>query len=101
MKGNGRSRRAAYTYQVNLQGGKTYIGMAHSTESLKKRIDAQLSQSPSASSVCRHARPVSVTKVWRHANIAAAKQAETRRYYSTKALLGAKNVRGAGNTKRF
>ena len=93
--------KAAYTYQVNLAHGRKYIGMAYTKESLKRRIRAQLDQAPSASSVCRSSQVLSVSKVWKHPNASAAKAAETKRYYSTKALLGKTKVRGAGHTKPF
>ena len=96
-----RLSRPAYTYQVNLTGGRKYIGMAHTKQSLNRRIHDQLSQAGTASSVCRNAQPLSVTKVWKHSSVQAAKQAETRRYYSTKAILGKDKVRGAGHTKAF
>lgn len=98
---NSKPSKPAYTYQVNLTRGRKYIGMAHNKQSLQKRIQAQLSQARTASSVCRNAKPLSVSHVFRHANIQAAKQAETKRYYSTKAILGADKVRGAGHTKKF
>ena len=41
------------------------------------------------------------TTVFKHTNVAAAKKAETARYHSTKAILGAHKVRGAGHTKAF
>jgi hypothetical protein len=93
--------KAAYTYQVNLTYGRKYIGMAYTKESLKRRIRAQLNQAPSASSVCRSSQVLSVSKVWKHPNASAAKTAETKRYYSTKAILGKTKVRGAGHTKPF
>ena len=61
----------------------------------------QLSGSKGASSVCRNSKPISVTRVFKHANVKAAKKAETKRYHSTKAILGANKVRGAGHTKAF
>ena len=91
----------AYTYQANLKGGKVYVGMATSKPNLKKRIQTQLSGSKGASSVCRNSKPISVTRVYKHANVEAAKKAETKRYHSTKAKLGANKVRGAGHTKAF
>jgi hypothetical protein len=96
-----RPSRPAYTYQVNLTGGRKYIGMAQTKQSLKKRIRDQLSQAENASSVCRNAQPVSVTKVWRHPSVQAAKKAETSRYHSSTAILGKDKVRGAGHTKAF
>jgi hypothetical protein len=101
--GGGRSSRPspAYTYQVNLRHGKKYIGMAHTKASLKRRIDAQLSQARTASSVCRNLQPLSVSHVWKHPSVQAAKQAETNRYYSAKAILGKDKVRGAGHTRAF
>ena len=91
----------AYAYQANLKGGKVYVGMATSKPNLKKRIQTQLSGSKGASSVCRNSKPISVTRVFKHANVKAAKKAETKRYHSTKAILGANKVRGAGHTKAF
>ena len=95
------SDRPAYTYQANLKGGKKYIGMATSKDNLKKRIQTQLSGGKGASSVCRNSKPISITKVYKHKNIDAAKKAETARYHSTKSILGADKVRGAGHTKAF
>jgi len=91
----------AYTYQANLSGGRAYIGMAHTKSSLKARIATQLSGGPGASAVCKNNRVISVNRVYKHANVTAAKAAETKRYYSTKAALGADKVRGAGHTKDF
>ena len=101
--GRKRSSKPAYTYQVNLKGGKKYIGMATSKSALQTRINTQLRGGAGASSVCRHSKPLSVTKVFKHTNVAAAKKAETARYHSTKAILGAHKVRGAarGHTKAF
>jgi hypothetical protein len=48
-----------------------------------------------------NSKPISVTRVYKHANVEAAKKAETKRYHSTKAKLGANKVRGAGHTKAF
>ena len=96
-----RSDRPAYTYQANLKGGKKYIGMATSKANVKKRIQTQLSGGKGASSVCRNSKPISITKVYKHKNVAAAKKAETARYHSTKSILGADKVRGAGHTKAF
>ena len=95
------SSKPAYTYQANLKGGKKYIGMATSKSALQTRIKTQLRGGAGASSVCRHSKPLSVTKVFKHTNVAAAKKAETARYHSTKAILGAHKVRGAGHTKAF
>ena len=95
------SVRPAYIYQANLKGGKKYIGMATSKDNLKKRIQTQLSGGKGASSVCRNSKPISITKVYKHKNIDAAKKAETARYHSTKSILGADKVRGAGHTKAF
>eukprot|EP00223_Ostreococcus_mediterraneus_P005582 CAMPEP_0174587296 /NCGR_PEP_ID=MMETSP0929-20130131/30604_1 /TAXON_ID=548131 ORGANISM="Ostreococcus mediterraneus, Strain clade-D-RCC2572" /NCGR_SAMPLE_ID=MMETSP0929 /ASSEMBLY_ACC=CAM_ASM_000573 /LENGTH=129 /DNA_ID=CAMNT_0015769339 /DNA_START=10 /DNA_END=399 /DNA_ORIENTATION=+ len=91
----------AYTYQANLSGGRAYIGMAHTKSSLKARIATQLSGGPRASAVCKNNHVISVNRVYKHANVTAAKAAETKRYYSTKAALGADKVRGAGHTKDF
>ena len=95
------SSKPAYTYQANLRGGKKYIGMASSKANLKTRIKTQLSGGKGASSVCRQSKPLSVSKVFRHTSIVAAKQAETKRYHSTKAIYGADKVRGAGHTSAF
>ena len=75
--------------------------MATSKPNLIKRIHTQLSGSKGASSVCRNSKPLSISKVYKHKNIGAAKKAETARYYSTKAILGPDKVRGAGHTKAF
>ena len=91
----------AYTYQANLKGGKKYIGMATSKPALVKRIQTQLSGGKGASSVCKQNKPLSISKVFKHPSVAAAKKAETARYYSTKSILGANKVRGAGHTKPF
>ena len=91
----------AYTYQVNFSGGRKYIGMAHTKSSLKTRIATQLSGGPGASAVCKNNRARSVSGVFKHKSAAAAKAAETKRYHSTKAALGADKVRGAGHTKDF
>ena len=91
----------AYTYQVNFSGGKRYIGMAHTKTTLKKRIATQLSGGPGASAVCKNNRAHSVSGVFKHKSVTAAKAAETKRYHSTKAALGADKVRGAGHTKDF
>ena len=96
-----RSKKPAYTYQANLKGGKKYIGMASSKAHLKARIKTQLKGGRGASSVCRQSKPVSISKVFRHSSVAAAKKAETKRYHSTKAIYGADKVRGAGHTKAF
>jgi len=95
------SSKSAYTYQANLKGGKKYIGMATSKPALKKRIQTQLSGGKGASSVCRKSKPLSISKVFKHTSVTAAKKAETARYHSTKAILGAHKVRGAGHTKAF
>ena len=94
-------RKPAYTYQANLQGGEKYIGMATSKPALVKRIQTQLSGGKGASSVCKQNKPLSISKVFKHPSVAAAKKAETARYYSTKSILGANKVRGAGHTKPF
>lgn len=91
----------AYTYQVNLSGGRKYIGMARTKSSLKTRIATQLTGGRGASVVCANNRALSVSRVFKHADVAAAKRAETKRYHSTKAALGADKVRGAGHTKDF
>ena len=96
-----RSSAPAYTYQVNFSGGRKYIGMAHTKSSLKTRIATQLSGGPGASAVCKNNRARSVSGVFKHKSAAAAKAAETKRYHSTKAALGADKVRGAGHTKDF
>mmetsp|Transcript_324 Transcript_324/g.367 ORF Transcript_324/g.367 Transcript_324/m.367 type:complete len:139 (-) Transcript_324:318-734(-) len=95
------NNKPAYTYQANLSGGRKYIGMATSKAALKKRIQTQLSGGKGASSVCRQSKPTSISRVFKHASVAAAKKAETARYHSTKAILGAHKVRGAGHTKAF
>jgi len=75
--------------------------MSHSKSSLKKRIRTQLRGSRGASVVCKNNRVLSVSRVRKHKNVAAAKAAETKRYYSAKAKFGANKVRGAGHTKDF
>lgn len=75
--------------------------MASSKGALKKRIQTQLSGGRGASSVCRQSKPLYISKVFKHASVSAAKKAETKRYQSTKAILGADKVRGAGHTKAF
>ena len=89
----------AYTYQANLSGGRAYIGMAHTKSSLKARIATQLSGGPRASAVCKNNHVISVNRVYKHANVTAAKAAETKRYYSTKAALGADKL-AARDTRR-
>jgi len=75
--------------------------MAHTKTTLKKRIATQLSGGPGASAVCKNNRAHSVSGVFKHKSVTAAKAAETKRYHSTKAALGADKVRGAGHTKDF
>ena len=101
FRSSSKVRKPAYTYQANLQGGKKYIGMATSKPALVKRIQTQLSGGKGASSVCKQNKPSSISKVFKHPSVAAAKKAEAARYYSTKAILGSQNVRGAGHTKPF
>ena len=75
--------------------------MAHSKASLKHRVAIQKSGGPGASSVCKKNKVFSISGVFKHKSVAAAKAAETKRYHSTKSILGANKVRGAGNTKNF
>lgn len=60
--------------------------MATSKPNLKKRIQTQLSGSKGASSVCRNSKPISVTRVFKHANVKAAKKAETKRIFNSETL---------------
>jgi hypothetical protein len=75
--------------------------MAHSKASLKKRVAIQKSGGPGASSVCKNNKVRSISGVFKHKSVAAAKAAETKRYHSTKSILGSDKVRGAGNTTNF
>ena len=51
--------------------------------------------------VCKNNKVRSISGVFKHKSVAAAKAAETKRYHSTKSILGSDNVRGAGNTTNF
>lgn len=93
--GKGAGKAKAYTYVMNLKGGKKYVGM---TQNPKARMDAHFSGRGSA--VTKQYAPKSAI-LTPHRSVQAAKAAETRVYHEQKAIHGKNNVRGAGNTARF
>jgi len=97
-KGGGRAGKSsakAYTYVMNLKGGKKYVGM---TQNPNARMHAHFSGHGSA--VTKQNAPKSAV-LTPHSSVKAAKAAETRVYHAQKAMHGATNVRGAGHTARF
>ena len=85
------SKDGHYTYQLNLQYGRKYVGF---TSNLK-RIDDH-SNGEGAAWTRKYA-PKSIAYIHKHKSEAAARSAETREYYAAKAKYGDK-VRGAGHT---
>ena len=86
----------AYTYILNLEGGKKYVGY---TQSPKKRICDHFN-GKGAKWTQKH-RPVSINSIIKYNSVSAAKRGETKEYYKAKAKYGKKNVRGAGYTRSF
>jgi putative endonuclease len=86
----------AYTYSLNLKGGKKYVGY---TTNIKRRLGQHFSGN--GSKVTQECRPISVNHVQRCTSVKNAKKAETIVYYNMKKYHGTNKVRGAGHTKRF
>jgi predicted GIY-YIG superfamily endonuclease len=84
---------AAFTYTVNMEKGKKYVGMT--TNPVKRIADHHGRRGASATK--KYA--VESVTITPHASVANAKAAETARYYKEKATHGTDKVRGAGYTK--
>ena len=86
----------AYTYSLNLKGGKKYVGY---TTNIKRRLGQHFSGN--GAKVTQECRPISVNHVHRCTSVKNAKKAETAVYNNMKKYHGKNKVRGAGHTKRF
>ena len=86
----------AYTYSLNLKGGKKYVGY---TTNIKRRLGQHFSGN--GAKVTQECRPISVNHVQRCKSVKNAKKAETIVYNNMKKYHGKTKVRGAGHTKRF
>ena len=86
----------AYTYSLNLKGGKKYVGY---TTNIKRRLGQHFSGN--GAKVTQECRPISVNHVHRCTSVKNAKKAETIIYKKMSNYHGKNKVRGAGHTKRF
>jgi predicted GIY-YIG superfamily endonuclease len=88
-----RSGKTYYTYSLNLQGGKKYVGM---TSNPHNRINQHFSGN--GAKYTQKNKPVSVNHVQKCKSYTSAKNAERIVYYNMKNYHGGDNVRGAGHT---
>ena len=86
----------AYTYSLNLEDGRKYVGMTTDPE---KRIEDHFSGA--GSQVTREVPPISVNSLNANRSVQSAKRAEALVYSAMRDYHGADMVRGAGHTARF